>query len=216
MIKFTDLVPDLVVPVVVLDDAQHATPLADALAAGGIHVAEVTFRTAAAADAIKAMAGRDDMVVGAGTVVSPEQVDRAADAGARFLVSPGLLLSVIKRAHERELPIIPGAVTPSELMQALELGLDLVKFFPASTFGGPAALKALGAPFGQLKFVPTGGVSAANLADYLGLANVAAVGGSWMVKADLITSGQFDQVTALSREAVEAAAQIAAAKHTAK
>lgn len=208
MSQFTDLVTDRIIPVVVLDDAAQAKPLAQALVGGGIHVAEVTFRTAAAAEAITAMSACDDIVVGAGTVVSPELVDRAVDCGARFIVSPGLLPSVVERARERGVPIIPGAVTPSELMLALELGLDLVKFFPASTFGGPAAIKALGAPFGQLGFVPTGGVSLANLADYLALPNVPAVGGSWMVAKSMVNAGEFDTITTIAREAVATAEAI--------
>lgn len=202
MPSFTDVVPDRVIPVVVLDDAAPAVPLADALSAGGIHVAEVTFRTAAAVPVIRAMAGRDDMVVGAGTVINAEQVDRAADAGARFIVSPGLLPEVVNRARELDLPVVPGTVTPTEIMTALSLGIDLVKFFPAATFGGPAALKALGAPFPQVRFVPTGGVSPDNVADYLALPNVAAVGGSWMVSQKLVSDGAFDEITRLSREAV--------------
>ncbi|GAB3821289.1 hypothetical protein GCM10028820_29300 [Tessaracoccus terricola] len=208
MAVLDEMVEALLVPVVVLDDAADATPLGDALVAGGIPVAEVTFRTAAAPDAIKALAGRDDLLVGAGTVVSPEQVDRAVDAGARFIVSPGLLPEVVRRAQERDVAIVPGAVTPSEIMTALSLGLDTVKFFPANVYGGPSAIKALGAPFGQVKFVPTGGVSAENLDQYLSLPNVIAAGGSWMVKPSLFADGDFTAVTDLSRAAVAAAKKI--------
>lgn len=202
------MVEALLVPVVVLENAADAQPLGDALVAGGIPVAEVTFRTAAAPDAIKALSGRDDLLVGAGTVVSPEQVDRAVEAGARFIVSPGLLPAVVRRAQELDVAIVPGAVTPSEIMTALSLGLDTVKFFPANVYGGPSAIKALGAPFGQVKFVPTGGVSADNLDQYLSLPNVIAAGGSWMVKPSLFADGDFTAVTELSRAAVAAAKKI--------
>lgn len=208
MAVLDEMVEALLVPVVVLEDAADATGLGDALVAGGIPVAEVTFRTAAAPDAIKALAGRDDLLVGAGTVVSPEQVDRAVDAGARFIVSPGLLPEVVRRARELDVAIVPGAVTPSEIMTALSLGLDTVKFFPANVYGGPSAIKALGAPFGQVKFVPTGGVSAENLDQYLSLPNVIAAGGSWMVKPSLFADGDFTAVTELSRAAVAAAKKI--------
>ncbi|MEL4358280.1 MULTISPECIES: bifunctional 4-hydroxy-2-oxoglutarate aldolase/2-dehydro-3-deoxy-phosphogluconate aldolase [unclassified Luteococcus] len=208
MSEFINLVADRVIPVVVLDNAREASPLADALVEGGINVAEVTFRTSAAFDAIKEMSHVNSLVVGAGTVVSPGQVDLAAEAGARFIVSPGLLPAVVQRAAEHGLPVVPGAVTPSELMLATELGLDLVKFFPASTFGGPSAIKALGAPFGQLSFIPTGGVSLENLGDYLSLPNVPAVGGSWMVKQSLVNAGEFTKITDLARGAVAAAAAI--------
>lgn len=191
-----------IVPVVVLEDANDAEPLGDALAAGGLPVAEVTFRTAAAEDSIRELARRGDLLVGAGTVIDAEQVDRAVAAGARFIVSPGLLPEVVLRARHHGVPVVPGAVTPSELMQALALGLDVLKFFPAGVFGGAAALQALGAPFPQVRFVPTGGVSAANLAEFLALGNVAAVGGSWMVQPALIRAGDFDAIAAATREAV--------------
>lgn len=201
-----DMLTAGIVPVVVLEDHALAADLGRALLAGGIPVAEVTFRTDAAARSIEEMSQVDGMLVGAGTVVSPEQVDAAVDAGARFIVSPGLLPSVVRRAQERGVAIVPGAVTPSEIMTALSLGLDTVKFFPANVYGGPSALGALGAPFRQVKFIPTGGVSLDNLPDYLGLPNVAAVGGTWMVKPEFLANRDFDQVTELSRAAVAAAA----------
>ncbi|WP_040158830.1 bifunctional 4-hydroxy-2-oxoglutarate aldolase/2-dehydro-3-deoxy-phosphogluconate aldolase [Nigerium massiliense] len=201
-----DLLAHHIIPVVVLEDAADAAPLAAALTAGGLPVAEVTFRTAAAAESIAAMAKHPDMIVGAGTVITADQLDTAADAGASFIVSPGLNAAVVKRARERDLLVLPGAVTPSEIMATLDLGLTLCKFFPAATFGGPGALKSLGAPFRQVRFVPTGGVSAENLPEYLTLPNVAAVGGSWMVKPSLISAGDFDSVTRLTTEAVAAAA----------
>lgn len=195
-----------VIPVVVLKDAARAAGLGEALVAGGLPVAEVTFRTDAAAESIRIMGENPSLLVGAGTVVSVAQVDQAVAAGARFLVSPGLSRPVIERAREHGVPILPGAVTPSEVMAALELGISTCKFFPANLFGGIAGLKALGAPFGQVSFVPTGGVGADNLADYLDLPNVAAVGGSWMVPAGAVDAGDF----ALVRERCAEASQIAA------
>lgn len=203
-----DLVGAGIIPVVVLDDHEAADGLAEALTRGGIRVAEVTFRTAAAERSIEIMARRGDILTGAGTVVSPEQVDLAVDAGAKFIVSPGLLPEVVERARQRGVLAVPGAVTPSEIMAALALGLEVVKFFPANVYGGPSALKALGAPFAQVQFIPTGGVNLDNLPDYLGLANVPAVGGTWMVKPDLLRNREFDKVTDLSRAAVEAAEAI--------
>ncbi len=190
------------VPVVVLDDAAQAGPLAGALVAGGLPVAEVTFRTAAAADAIRAMVDRGDILVGAGTVLTPDQVDQAVAAGARYVVSPGLSRAVVERCRERDVLPLPGAVTATEIQAALELGLDTVKFFPAGTSGGAPAIKALSAPFTGVRFVPTGGVGPANLADYLGIGAVAAVGGSWMAPRDLIAAGGFAEITRLTAEAV--------------
>lgn len=194
-----------VVPVVVINRADRAELLGEALVAGGVPVAEVTFRTEAAAESIRRMASNPDLLVGAGTVLTAAQVDAAADAGARFIVSPGLSVAVVRRAQELELPVFPGAVTPSEIMAALDLGLTTCKFFPANVYGGLKALKALGAPFGQVSFIPTGGVSAANLAEYLALPNVAAVGGSWMVPADAVDAGDGATITRLCAEAVAVA-----------
>ena len=151
------------------------------------------------------MSKQADLLVGAGTVLTPEQVDVAVDAGARFIVSPGLRADVVERAQQRAVPVIPGAVTPSEVMAAQALGLTTVKFFPASTYGGASAIKALHAPFRDVQFIPTGGVSLANLADYLSLPYVPAVGGSWMVPADAVDAGDFELVARLSAEAVAAA-----------
>ncbi|WP_084077080.1 bifunctional 4-hydroxy-2-oxoglutarate aldolase/2-dehydro-3-deoxy-phosphogluconate aldolase [Demequina sp. NBRC 110057] len=190
------------VPVVVLDSAADASGLADALVAGGLPVAEVTFRTAAAAESIRVMASRGDMLVGAGTVLTAAQVDEAADAGASYVVSPGLSRSVVERCGERGVLALPGAVTASEVMAALELGVTTVKFFPASTSGGAAAVKALAAPFGGVSFVPTGGIGPTNLHEYLSIPAVHAVGGSWMVPRDLIASGDFDGVERLTAQAV--------------
>ena len=193
------------VPVVVLDDAADADGLAGALVAGGLPVAEVTFRTAAARDAIAAMAARGDILVGAGTVLTAEQVDLAVAAGARFVVSPGLSRAVVERCAELGVLAVPGAVTATEVQAALELGLSTVKFFPAGTSGGPAAIKALAAPFSDVQFVPTGGVGPANLADYLAIPAVAAVGGSWMVPRERVKAGDFAGIQQLTADAVAAA-----------
>ncbi|GAA1717561.1 bifunctional 4-hydroxy-2-oxoglutarate aldolase/2-dehydro-3-deoxy-phosphogluconate aldolase [Isoptericola hypogeus] len=195
------------VPVVVVDGAEQGARLADALVAGGLPVAEITLRTAGGIDAIRAVAStQPDVVVGAGTVTTVAQVDAVVDAGARYIVSPGLSASVVRRAQEHGVPILPGVATPSEIMAALDLGIDVVKLFPASVVGGPAAIKAFSAPFPGLRFVPTGGVSAANLGDYLGLAPVLAVGGSWMVEKSLVAAGDWAEVTRRTAEAVALAA----------
>ena len=196
-----------VVPVVVVDDAEQGVLVASALRDGGLPVAEVTFRTAGARAAIEAIAREvPDVLVGAGTVVNAAQVDEAVEAGARFLVSPGLSVDVVRRAQEVGVPILPGVATPSDIIAALDLGLDAVKLFPANVVGGPAAVKAFSAPFPGLRFVPTGGVSAANLLDYLALPSVLAAGGSWMVDAALVRAGDTAEITRRTREAVELAA----------
>lgn len=196
------------VPVVVLDNAADAGPLGAALVAGGLPVAEVTFRTSAAADAIRTLADRGDMLVGAGTVLTADQVDLAVAAGASYVVSPGLSRAVVERCGEHGVLALPGAVTATEIQAALELGLTIVKFFPAGTSGGPAGIAALSAPFPGLRFVPTGGVGRKNLADYLGLAAVLAVGGSWMVPRDRIASGDFEGVRELTAQAVDLVRQV--------
>ena len=197
-----------IVPVVVLHDAKDAEPLGRALMAGGLPVAEVTFRTAAAVDSIRAMSAIEGLIVGAGTVLNPAQIEQAVEAGAAFIVSPGLRRDVVFAAQAAGIPVLPGAVTPSEIMAAQELGLDTVKFFPANVYGGAAAIKALSAPFGSMRFVPTGGVSVSNLSDYLSLGCVPAVGGSWMVPVDAIREGAFAHVSELCVAAVAAAAAI--------
>ncbi|MFD2840337.1 bifunctional 4-hydroxy-2-oxoglutarate aldolase/2-dehydro-3-deoxy-phosphogluconate aldolase [Populibacterium corticicola] len=193
-----------IVPVVVIEQAERAAALGEALVAGGIPVAEVTLRTAAGLDSIAEMAKNPDLIVGAGTVITADQVDRVVEVGARFIVSPGLNPRVVERALEHGIDVVPGAVTPSEIMTALELGLTTLKFFPANVYGGPSALKALGAPFGNVSFIPTGGVSTTNIAEYLALKNVVAVGGSWMVPANLINDGEFDTIRQLCTDAVAA------------
>jgi len=201
-----------VVPVIAVDDVPQAEMLADALVAGGLPVAEITFRTAAGAAAIKALSGRGDLLLGAGTVTTVEQVEAAVEAGAEYIVSPGTSAAVVKRAQQLGVMALPGAVTATEIQAALELGITTVKFFPAGTSGGAAAIKALHAPFANVRFVPTGGVSLDNLADYLSLPYVAAAGGSWMVKPALLREGDKGKLTQLAHDAVAKAAEIRAAK----
>ncbi|MGY3564982.1 bifunctional 4-hydroxy-2-oxoglutarate aldolase/2-dehydro-3-deoxy-phosphogluconate aldolase [Sinomonas sp. RB5] len=202
------------VPVVVLDDAADAAPLAAALVGGGLPVAEVTFRTEAAAEAVRIMAARGDMTVGAGTVLTVQQVDDAVAAGASYVVSPGLSRAVVERCQEKGVLALPGAVTATEIQAALELGLSTLKFFPAGTSGGPAAIAALAAPFAGVRFVPTGGVGPENLHDYLAIPAVAAVGGSWMVPRDRIRGGDFAGITRLTSEAVALASGSAVGEGT--
>ena len=191
-----------IVPVVVLNDAKDAEPLAKALCEGGLKCAEVTFRTAAAEESIKIMAEKfPDMLVGAGTVLTPEQVDRAVAAGAKFIVSPGLNPKVVKYCVEKGIPVCPGTCTPSEMEQAMDLGLDVVKFFPAEPSGGVKFIKAVAAPYTMLKFMPTGGVNATNVRDYLAYDKILCCGGSWMVKGSLIEAGEFDKIVEMTKEA---------------
>ena len=192
-------------PVVVLDDARGAEPLAAALATGGLPCAEVTFRTEAAAESIKAMAAAPGFLVGAGTVLTPEQVDRAVDAGAQFIVSPGFGPAVVRRSQELGVPVFPGAATATEIQMALDAGLHTVKFFPAEQLGGVAMIKALAAPFRAVRFIPTGGVTTANLASYLANPAVLAVGGTWMVAPSLLAAGDWAEVTRRTLAAVDAA-----------
>ena len=191
-----------IVPVVVLNDAKDAEPLAKALCEGGVKCAEVTFRTAAAEESIKIMAEKfPDMLVGAGTVLTTEQVDRAVAAGAKFIVSPGLNPKVVKYCVEKGIPVCPGTCTPSEMEQAMDLGLDVVKFFPAEPSGGVKFIKAVAAPYTMLKFMPTGGVNATNVRDYLAYDKILCCGGSWMVKGSLIEAGEFDKIVEMTKEA---------------
>lgn len=194
-----------ILPVVVLSDAAAAGPLADALLAGGVSTVEVTFRTAAAEDSIRAMAQRPDLLVGAGTVVTRDQVDRAVAAGARFVVSPGFSPTVVRHCQEAGLPVFPGVATATEIQMALDAGLDTVKFFPAEQIGGIKMIKALAAPFGAVRFIPTGGVTAENARDYLSHPAVLAVGGTWMVAPALLAAGRWDEVTRLTAAAASAA-----------
>ena len=205
--KFAQAVARRVIPVVVMEKADQAEPLAEALIAAGLPCAEVTFRTAAAPEAIKRMAAFQELTVGAGTVLNQTQAAQALEAGASFVVTPGLSAQVVRFCQEHKTPVTPGIATPTEIMAGLDLGLDLLKFFPAGNLGGPKTLKSLSGPFGQVRFIPTGGVGADNLADYLALNQVAAVGGSWMVKASLMAEGRWDQVRDLAAEAVKLAAR---------
>ena len=192
-----------IVPVIKIDDAEKAVPLAKALSAGGIPCAEVTLRTAQAEEAIRRITSEvPEVLVGAGTVLTCDQVDRAVSAGARFVVSPGLNPRVVERCIEKEIPVAPGCANPSDIEAALEFGLDVVKFFPAEQAGGLEYIKAVSAPYPSLQFMPTGGINAGNIARYLAFDKILACGGSWMASADLINANAFDKITALSKEAV--------------
>ena len=198
-----------VIPVVVLNRAEDAAPLAKALCEGGLKCAEVTFRTDAAQEAIRIMSREyPDMMVGAGTVLTTDQVDRAVSAGARFIVSPGFDPEVVDYCIDKNIPVVPGCITPSEVAQCVKRGLELIKFFPAEQAGGVAMIKALAAPFTGVRFMPTGGINAGNLEQYLSFPRIAACGGSWMVKADLIDSKDFEKITELTKEAVELVGKI--------
>ena len=196
-----------VMPVVVLDEPAQAVPLGEALLAGGIDAVEITLRTAAGLDGIRALAAElPDLEVGAGSVLVPDQVDQVVSAGARFVVSPGLSVGVVERARALGVPALPGVATASELMTAVGLGLTEVKFFPAGLLGGPAAIQALSAPFPGVRFMPSGGVSVTTMADYLAVPAVPSVSGSWMVEPALLRDGRWDEVTRRSAEAVAKAA----------
>ncbi|MEX0316700.1 MAG: bifunctional 4-hydroxy-2-oxoglutarate aldolase/2-dehydro-3-deoxy-phosphogluconate aldolase [Ruegeria sp.] len=190
-----------IVPVLVVEDAAQARPLAEALVAGGLPALEVTLRTPAALDAIRAMAAVPGGVVGAGTLVTPEDVRAAKEAGAQFGVSPGATDALIAACEADDLPLLPGAATASEAMQLLARGYGMLKFFPAEASGGASALKAIGAPLPQISFCPTGGVSPANARDYLSLPNVVCAGGSWVAPKDKVQSGDWSGIEALAREA---------------
>ncbi len=193
-----------IVPVVKIDRVEDAVPLARALCNGGLPCAEVTFRTDAAAGAIKAMTENfPDMCVGAGTVLNAEQVDAAAAAGAQFIVSPGLNPNTVKYCISKNIPVTPGTSSPSDIEQAIELGLEVVKFFPAEQSGGLAKIKAMAAPYVNMKFMPTGGINAKNLTSYLDFDKIIACGGSWMVPGDLINGGEWDKIEQITREAVQ-------------
>ena len=193
-----------IVPVVVLDDAKDAAPLAKALCEGGLPCAEVTFRTAAAEESIRIMSEQfPEMLVGAGTVLTTEQVDRAVAAGAKFIVSPGMNPRIVKYCVEKGILITPGCANPSDIEQALENGLDVVKFFPAEPAGGLKMIKAMSAPYVGVKFMQTGGINQNNVRDYLAYDRILACGGSWMVKGDMVAAGEFDKIKELAKEAVE-------------
>ena len=193
-----------IVPVVVLQDAAKAEPLAEALCKGGLACAEVTFRTDAAEESIRIMSEKfPEMLVGAGTVLTTEQADRAVKAGAKFIVSPGLNPEVVKWCQAHEVPVIPGIVTPTEMEQAIGLGLTMVKFFPAEPAGGLKYIRAIAAPYTMMKFMPTGGINPQNVREYLAYDRIAACGGSWMVKNTMIENNEFDRIEELVKEAVE-------------
>ncbi len=192
-----------IVPVIALEDAADAAPLAKALCDGGLPCAEVTFRTAAAEESIRIMASQfPNMLVGAGTVLTTEQVDKAVAAGAKFIVSPGLNPKVVKYCVEKNIPVTPGCANPSDVEQAIELGLEVVKFFPAEAAGGLNMIKSMAAPYTNMKFMPTGGINAKNLTSYLDFKKIIACGGSWMVNGDLVKAKDWAGITALTKEAV--------------
>jgi len=193
-----------IIPVVAIDDADTAVSLGQALLDGGLPCAEITFRTAAAAEAIlNISAVLPDILVGAGTVLTVKQAEQAATAGAKFIVTPGFDAAVVDWCLANNMPITPGVMTPTDINQAIAKGLNILKFFPAEAAGGVKALKAIGGPYVGLKFIPTGGISAGNLADYLSLPMVHACGGSFMVKKQLIADGQFETITQLAKTAVD-------------
>jgi 2-dehydro-3-deoxyphosphogluconate aldolase/(4S)-4-hydroxy-2-oxoglutarate aldolase len=189
-------------PVIVIDRAEDAWPLAQALKAGGLPCAEVTFRTPAAEAAIRAIAKDTDICLGAGTILQPDQVDRALAAGAAYIVTPGFHAKVVRRCRELGVPVFPGVATPTEIQMALDEGIEVVKFFPAENLGGIKTLKAIGAPYSMVRFIPTGGIDLAKLPEYLAYRPVIAVGGSFMVAPELLKTGNWNEVTRLSAQAV--------------
>ena len=192
-----------ILPVIKLNDAKDAVPLAKALCEGGLPCAEVTFRTDAAKESIAVMTkAYPEMLVGAGTVLNTEQVDEAVEAGAKFIVSPGLNPDTVEYCVKKGIPILPGCSSPSDIEQAIKYGLDVVKFFPAEAAGGLNMIKSMAAPYTNMKFMPTGGINAKNINSYLAFPKILACGGSWMVKGDLVEAGEFDKITELTREAV--------------
>ena len=198
-----------IIPVVVLNDAKDALPLAECVVKGGLPCAEVTFRTAAAEESIRQMAkAYPDMIIGAGTVLTCEQADRAIDAGAKFIVSPGFNPKVTEYVLKRGIPMTPGVCTPTEIEAALQFDLDVLKFFPAEPSGGLKMIKALAAPYVGINFMPTGGISAANVRDYLAYDRIVACGGSWMVNGSLVKEGKFDEIEKLVREAADIVKEI--------
>lgn len=191
-----------VIPVLKIDDADHAVPLARALARGGLPMIEITLRTAGAIEAIRRVAAEvEEAVVGAGTVLDARQFEEAAKAGSRFIVSPGVTRDLLTASADSPVPLLPGAITPGEIMMAREAGLNFLKFFPAEQAGGVGFLKALASPFAGMRFCPTGGVNVRNAGDYLGLPNVICVGGSWIAPDELVHAGRWDTIEMLAREA---------------
>ena len=198
-----------VIPVLEIDSAQQAKPLAEVLLSSGLPIAEVTLRTDAALDSIRVIAREvTEVIVGAGTVINREQAEAARDAGAQFLVCPGMSDEVISWAQENQIPILAGAITPTEMIRGINLGLEILKFFPAETMGGLSAIKSMSDPFPQLRFIPTGGIKLENAAQYLQHQKIQAVGGSWMAKRQMIADGKFDEITRLAKEASDLVKQI--------
>lgn len=198
-----------IIPVLEIDAVDRAVPLAESLLAGGLPVAEVTLRTEAALDSIRVMAREvPEILVGAGTVITWEQAEAACEAGAQFLVSPGMVEQVVIWAQERQVPILPGAVTPTEMMRGIQLGVDMLKFFPAETLGGLNAIRAMSDPFPQLRFIPTGGIRLENAAPYLQHPRIHAIGGSWMAKRQMIADGRFEEIRRMAKEAIDLVKQI--------
>ncbi|MGO9963858.1 MAG: bifunctional 4-hydroxy-2-oxoglutarate aldolase/2-dehydro-3-deoxy-phosphogluconate aldolase [Acidimicrobiales bacterium] len=190
------------VPVIVINEEENAYPLAQALKAGGLPCAEITFRTAAAEQCIRAMAADPEILLGAGTVLRPEQVERALEAGARYIVTPGFSAEVVRACQANSVPVFPGVATATEMQMALEAGVEVVKVFPAEASGGLTLLKALASPFSMMRFIPTGGISLSQLADYLAFPPVLAVGGSWIAPSALIAARRFDEITELAAQSV--------------
>ena len=206
---FDDFYKIGVIPVLEIDSALHARPLAEALSAGGLPIAEVTLRTEAALESIRIIAREvPAVIVGAGTVIHREQAEAACEAGARFLVLPGIAEDVVFWAQGHQIPILAGAITPTEMIRAIHLGLKLLKFFPSEVIGGLEAIKSISDPFPQLRFIPTGGVKLENLAEYLQMKKIHAVGGSWMAKRGMIADGKFDEITRMAKEASDVVKQI--------
>ena len=201
-----------VIPVLVVEDVAHAVPMAKALVAGGLTALEVTLRTKSAMEVVERIANEvPEAIIGVGTVTRPEQFEQVKKAGAKFVVSPGLTPTLAQAAKDNEMPYLPGAVTASEIIMAMELGITDLKFFPAGTSGGPAALKGFSSVFSEIRFCPTGGVKPENMKDYLSLPNVVTVGGTWLVTADLLAKGDWDTITRLASEAKAQAVAIKSA-----
>jgi len=196
-----------IIPVVAIEDSGSAGALGDALAAGGLPIVEITFRTAAAEASIKSLSSHKDLLIGAGTVLNVDTAKRAADAGAKFIVSPGFNPKVVRWCIDNRVPITPGTATPTDIEMALDHGLSVVKFFPCEALGGLKTLKAIAAPYSMIRFIPTGGITAENLASYLKFAPILACGGSWMASKELLADRKFDEVTRLTRAAVDIAKQ---------
>lgn len=209
--KFVRALDSRIIPVVAIHEAKSAEALMEALIAGGLNCVEITFRTDAALDAIKAVGKRDEVILGAGTVLKPEQASAAVENGACFIVSPGFNPKVVKFCIDHRIPVVPGVSNPTDIEMALDFGLELVKFFPAEAFGGVKTLKAISGPYRMMRFIPTGGIGPKNLIEYLSLPQVPACGGSWMVTPELIQKKDFEQITRLTKEAVQLAKQASGA-----